>query len=58
MIGIPFGDPRHPYTQNSENARKAGKKGSASSPWRLHPMVVSKKADEIFASRAKIRGEK
>lgn len=31
--GIPFGDPRHPWKQNSVDAKRASLKGRARSPW-------------------------
>lgn len=32
--GIPFGDPRHPYRQTTEMARKAAQANKGKTPWR------------------------
>ncbi len=51
-VGIPFGDPRHPYKQTTEVARRAGLKGKAASPWGKGTLVVSKRAAKIFEEHA------
>lgn len=32
--GIPFGDPRHPWRQTTESARKAARANRGKTPWR------------------------
>lgn len=49
MIGVPFGDPRHPFKPCTETARRAGKKGKAKSPWAKTPMFQRGRLNERSA---------
>ena len=49
-IGIPFGDPRHPFEQTTETARKAAKVARKVSPWGRGPMCSGKRAAKIIAA--------
>jgi hypothetical protein len=49
-IGIPFGDPRHPFRQTTETATKAAKIARKVSPWGSGPMCSGKRAAEIFVA--------
>jgi hypothetical protein len=43
-----FGDPRNPYRQTTEVARKAAKAARKVSPWGRTPFVSSARARKVF----------